>query len=349
MARRPINLAQILATLQQGFRPISGGPVGQRASAEAQLRYLPALQALLLAGQQANQQYGSDVRGVRRSGLAAAGGIDATRSGFLQQLADTQAPTSEAAAHLGLTRDAVAGELAQMQANQYAGITAGTDRLRQKHESDLAQVVQQMLNTAQQGSLYNVSQYGALSADQRKARQQARQFEAQQKAAQARIDASYRTKGLDPATGKPVPGVFDKLHPPKTGRGGKAVPGTAGAASQADYNRFTTDFAKAKRLAATADPRDSDHAVAVMILRDGVPVGVDSKGNPKLETLDNEAAVWAAIQMVRHGGISKRTYGLLHQHGLTAKRLGYKLWMPPKQSRRRGGAGSAAGAVVGRA
>lgn len=204
-ARKPLSLRQ---TLYSGFTPLDRGAIGQRASAEAQLRYAPQLEALLLLLGQRRHQQTLDVSQVKRGGLAAAGGIGGVRSSFQQQLADTPAPTSQAADHLGLTRDAVSGILARMQAQQYAGINSGVTAARRNSQLDQLNILSQARQAAQQGALYNVSQYDALANDNRK-------FVTQQRQARATLIAGLAKAGLGP-DGKPIPGMFNRIHPGRT-------------------------------------------------------------------------------------------------------------------------------------
>lgn len=219
------DLNKILAALSGGFSPIGPGPAGRRASAEAQLRYLPALQALGLLGQQTTGQFQQEKQGIRRGGLAAAQGINAISSNLTDQLSATPAPTNEAAASLGLTREAVTGDLARMEAAQRAAIPAGIAQARQGYKSEMADIVQQLMSTAQQGSLYNVSQFETLAQQNRENSQEQKRWMAEQRQArrQARQDTrrweadyaqDFINDGRNPATGQPDPAYAD---PAKTG------------------------------------------------------------------------------------------------------------------------------------
>jgi hypothetical protein len=217
-----LQLDKILAALQGGFQPIGPGSAGRRAAVETQLRYLPALQALGLLGRQTNQAFRQEAQGVRRGGAAAAGAIGGIRTGLDQQLSATPAPTSEAAAALGLTRDAVLGDLAQMQAQQVAGVPSQVQTLRSKRNSDLSEIVQQMFQKADEASLYNVGQFEALGQQNRENRRAQRQWQAEMDQArreskqawkqfQQGQETSLLTAGINPATGQWDPA----LNPPE--------------------------------------------------------------------------------------------------------------------------------------
>lgn len=389
-ARKPMTFQQ---ALMASFNPVANGPVGQRASHEAMLRYLPQIQALLMLRQQTAQTGRQNVQAVRRGGYAAAGGIGGVRSSFTQQLADTQAPTSEAAAHLGLTRDAVAGDLAKMQAQQYAGVSAGTAQARRATQNDQASIVQQLLGAAQQGSLYNTSEYDSLANDAHKAAQARKQ-------AAATLTAGLLKAGFD-AQGNPIPGIFNRLHPPKINQwgrtdaqwaaltdaqrrqikkantpagssGGKAAPGTAGAASQSDYNQFNQTLSKARSVMSQykqLHPHATVRQLATYI-QQGLPgdsivvpvkytdpktgkqvIAKNADGSVKTRTktlaaipaVDNAAAAYAAAELAMYGGVSEHTIKLLHGLGLRISTLKIPKYHAPKVGPSQGALGVTVG------
>lgn len=346
------NLNQIYAALSRSLNPISGGPIGRRSAAESQLRYLPALQALLLLGQQNNTAYKQGVQGVKRGGYAAAGGIGQVRSNFLQQLSDTQAPTSEAAAHLGLTRDAVAGELAKMQANQIGGISSNVNQLRQKHTQDVADVVRQLFQTAQQGSLYNTSQYEALAADQRKSQAQAKQWAIAQRNALVRAHINPQTGKYDPslappprprAPHAPVDGVDYQTylsmtpaqrranhqawvaagHTGSSSTNGIVLPGGVKPLSQGEHNTFRREVLNAQHWAQILRKGGGDRQQIATALS----IGGKAQSGTTIPSFDQDV-INAALDLAFLNGISRHTHKVLNSMGYSTRMLNFPLYTP---------------------
>lgn len=198
--RRPFSFQRLYNTLIGGFAPIGRGALGQRASIETQLQYGPALQALVMLGQQTSRQHKQQVTGIRRGGFGAAQGIGQIAQDFQGLLGSTPAPTGEAYGRLGLTRDAVTGSLARMQAQQIAGIQSGTQRAQREFSQNRQDIITQMLQQAQKGALYNAGQYAGYAEDRRKERKADREFRIRQ-------ENELRRAGIDPATGKYDPSL----------------------------------------------------------------------------------------------------------------------------------------------
>lgn len=318
-----LDLTKILQALQGGFQPIGPGPAGRRAAAEAQLRYVPALQALGLLGQQTQGQFQQEAQGVRRGGAAAAGAIGGIRSGFLDQLEGTPAPTSEAAANLGLTRDAVAGDLARMEAQARAGVPAQVQQLRSKRNSDLGTIVQQLMDTAQQGSLYNVSQFETLAQQNHENAAEQKRWMAEQKAAAADAQRSWdqwQTEqgnlmirdGRNPATGQPDPAYADPEKPDKPK-----------GASRSEREGFRKTFGQAYTVAQRLKDLDLTLDEAMESLSTGQPAEpvyedqadpnnpgktrrVRVGTTPGWKPIDDPLVIRAAVQQAYLGGVKPR-------------------------------------------
>lgn len=334
MARR--KTPGLAASLYSGMAPLARGATGQRAAAEAQLRYAPQLDALLALLAQTRVQQTQNVQGIRRGGLTAAGSIGQVSRNFQQQLADTPAPTSEAAAHLGLTKQAVAGQLAQMQAQQYSGINAGIAQARRQGQTDQGNIMQQLLSAAKQGALYNTSEYDTLASQDAKARQSAAQ-------ARATLVAGLAKAGFGP-DGKPIPGIFGRIHPGRSphapvdgidyntylhmtpqqrqaahkawstanGKGRRGSSGTGGltASQQAAYGKVTG------AVDGIASDLPTLHAQMITVgnkTRHLTPAEITAALQKKYGALVATPIVLRAASEKAHGGITQETYGQIRQ------------------------------------
>ncbi len=341
-----IDLNKIITALTGGLQPIGKGPAGRRAAAEAQLRYLPALQSLGLLGNQTMGQYQQDVRGVRRSGAAAASGIGAVRGQFLSQLDATPAPTGEAAAALGLTRDAVAGELAKMQAQQHAGVTSGLSRLRSKRNSDLESIVGQLMQTSDQARLFNISQYEALAQDRREAARAARQWSQGQRNSLVSAGINPDTGVYDPSLNPPEKpaadpvnaygvrkSVWESMTPDQRARrvrewkrktsidgGGQdtaKLPGGVDLNTNQQHERFGGTVGQVKTWASRLKGDMSRSEIAQVLL-----TGAESSGGSKIPQIKSELAVRVGLDMALLGYVSNGTAKRLHAAGYSVRKLG---------------------------
>lgn len=361
MARRgPANITALLADIQRRpqvyFPALGRGSAGRTAQAATYLNYAPQFEALAALLNSASETRRTGVQSARRSGLGGSQGIQHIRDSYLEGLGQTlgdlggpvatdapaRTPEARAAQGLGLSGIALAGMLSSMAAQQVAGIGNQTAQLNRQYSSAQDEIGSKLTGLFGQAGAYNTQQYETLAGQRRKERQAAQ-------LAQERLNTQLMTAGIDPVTGMhsdaldpPSPSEqktaadlkFFREHGYYPGRGkpggaksGKATPGTAGAATQADYKQYQTAYTQANRLVdlvLKAHPDWSDHKIASKILTSGVPVLDGDK--TKFVSSDNQAAVWAAVQLRRHGGITRRTASLLHRNGLSVKRLGYKSW-----------------------
>lgn len=124
---------------------------------------------------------------------------------------------------------------------------------------------------------------------------------------------SIRSSGIDPDTGKPIPG--GKLDPSKTASGFKeASPSDFRTASQQiEYYRT---WAQRYKNAKKPQPRS---AAAEAFLQ-GVPANADI-GRPAINPAKDPAYVSAALDLVYDGHLSRKTQQRLNDRGIRVKKL----------------------------
>lgn len=165
------SLAQMLAQTSFGRRPT--GPVNAQAFDAMILRYQPVIEALLAQRHQNAVNYGKGRSAAQFSGTAAAQGIGRIRDQFVQStapLAELAAkdPSSRVASNLGLSGQAVAGILSEMQAQQVAGIGQRQNTLRDSYTTGQQALIQQLGSSLSQAGTYRSQIKDQLLGDKHK-------------------------------------------------------------------------------------------------------------------------------------------------------------------------------------
>jgi hypothetical protein len=302
------------------------------------------------AGRQASQAYG-----VTSQDMASLGPVaNSIRAAASLEQQGTQARLAESGAS-SLT-DLAQRRVAAKSGEQWA-VTSAHDKL----VTDLTKVLQR-----KQDLLGEKGAFTALTESQLTdaARKRAADLTKQRRALAQQERSSIRSSGIDPATGKPIPG--GKLDPKaKKGTGG---PGGDGWASQAAQAAAADKIAAAKHWAAQLKSVGlGRHDVARSLLTGqkakNVPLHDDNgrplywkageKGNekgdktgepkthtlPELPKIDSELYLSVALDAAYDGHISARNQKLLHDRGIKIGPLGLKTrgqWDVEERKRKRG-------------
>lgn len=194
-----LNPATLSSLLAGNFRPLTRGPVGQRAAAEAQLRYEPAMQALLALAAQTQREGRIAGQTINRSSIASGTAIGGIGRQLSNAYASIPAVGDNAALRaIGASREQGLAQIAQMAAQQYAGIPFALSRNRQQTHQRLLDISNQLQQTAGQAGAFNIAQFNALSSSAQQRRQAQRNFQitqqrmaAQAQQRQANADRSF--------------------------------------------------------------------------------------------------------------------------------------------------------------
>jgi hypothetical protein len=259
---------------------------GPQIEAESQLRYQPQYDALAALLKQAvsDRDQGIRVQDTVRRGLvqsaqqatpqagaalqSALGTIDSALQGVpLQGLAGQDVAATKARLADQMARTAT--ELAQRQNDAAAGYAGGVRQVGAQYESDKGKIADQLSSLAGQQGTFGASRLAELLGEDKKMRHDTNQQTRQQKftagentknRSQTERD-SLRSSGIDPDTGKPIPG--GKLDPNAKDKKPKwATPQQQGAFEDS----VAAAIAQAQKLQATRSRSE-----AAKILRDGRP------------------------------------------------------------------------------
>jgi len=348
------------------------------AALQALVRFGPEETGLQALAQQARADYGVSVRQAQNTGdltLAAAkeaipavakiydqAGLDQAKTASLvsPELAALTGPAAgvmqrggalEVAQQLANLRSSKASALEDLNTRQVAarqGQQFGVLNARQKFEADMQKILAQSQGLAQQKGAFTASTINSLlnsAADRGVKRDVARIGASASKSnTTARLNQqernSLRSSGIDPDTGKPIPG--GKLDP-------KAKPGTLPGGvklnTPAMHGRVTDQV---KSLEGWIREHRGDYKSRAEIAHDllnGVPGSTvtDPKTGAKIRDpgvpkAPSQLALQAALDVVYNGGLSRGTSATLHQRGYSVKILGLpsgtKIKPAPKRSRR---------------
>jgi hypothetical protein len=292
------------------------------------------------AGTQASQAYG-----VTSQDMASLGPVaNSIRAAASLEQQGTQARLAESRAS-SLT-DLAQRRVAAKSGEQWA-VTSAHDKL----VSDLTKVLQR-----KQDLLGEKGAFTALTESQLTdaARKRASDLRRQRLTLAQQERSSIRSSGIDPNTGKPIPG--GKLDPKaKKNKGG---PGGEGWASQEAQAGASDKIGEAKRWAARLKEAGLNrHEVAGALLsgreakdiplhdpntgkaifnKDGTP---KTRSLPGLPKIDSELYLSVALDAAYDGHISARNQKLLHDRGIKIGPLGIKTrgqWDVEERKRKRG-------------
>jgi hypothetical protein len=347
------------------------------AALQALVRYGPEETGLKALAQQARADYGVSVRQAQTTGdltLAAAkeaipgvakiydsAGLAQARTASLvsPELAALTGPGAatlqrggalEVAQQLGNLRASKASALEDLTTRQVAarqGQQFGILAARQKFTQDMQKILGQSQGLAQQKGAFTASTLNALeqaalgrSTKKQVARIGASASRANTKARLSQSERnSLRSSGIDPDTGKPIPG--GKLDPKKLG----TLPGGVKLNTAAMHGRVTDQV---KSLEGWIRQHKGDYTSRHEIAQDllngvaGQTVTDPKTGakirDPGVPKAPSQLALQAALDVVYNGGLSNGTARALHQRGYSVGALGLpsgtKIKPPPKRSRR---------------
>jgi hypothetical protein len=344
------------------------------AAMSAVLRYDPQLRALLELQREAQSTYKTGVaqaRGNADASIATIQGAQRQVGGFYDQAGLDQARTAsivnrdvaglqglspDLQAAIGLEQANAASRVSSGRAQTLSGLSqqmaaarAGGQYASNKAYDDLVTALQkigeQRMGILSDKSTFTASEQARLAG------------EARDRALRVRLETmgntqsernSLRSSGIDPDTGKPIPG--GKLDP-SAKKGPKRLPGGAKLATVAQHGAFQDQV---DSLHAWIEAHKDDYksrAEMAHDLSEGVPASTvtDPKTGQKIKDpgvpkASSQLALSVALDLGWDGAISRHGFqgqgnlGRLHSRGYSVKRLGYAVQparSPRKAPRRR--------------
>ena len=339
----------------------------------AVLRYQPQLRALLELRMEAKSTYKTGVaqaRGNADASIATIQGAQRQVGGFYDQAGLDQARTAsivnqdigglnlspDLRAAVGLEQANAASRVSTGRAQTQSGLSqqmasarAGGQFASNKAYDDLVTALQkigeQRMGILSDKSTFTASERARLAG------------EARDRALRVRLETmgntqsernSLRSSGIDPDTGKPIPG--GKLDP-SAKKGPKRLPGGAKLATVAQHGAFQDQV---DSLHAWVNAHKGDYGSRHEMARDlseGVPASTVTDPNtgqkikdPGVPKASSQLALSVALDLgwdgkiSRHGFQGQGNLGRLHSRGYSVKRLGYAVQparAPRKPPRRR--------------
>lgn len=355
------------------------------AALQALVRYGPETSGLKELARQAQENRDVTIRQAHGSAAAALGAIDTARpevagiydDAGLRQAATASLLGSQTAGLSGVAdpiKAAIAAETAQgsrhlteMRASNLADLSNRRVQARsgeqfavqgaqQKFVQDMAKVLARQQDLAGERGAFEASTVNSLeqAALERGLRNRTSLRSTRSAAANSRRSASQsernslRSSGIDPDTGKPIPG--GKLDPKVKARdradAAKDLPGGVKPNTRAMHGRVTDQV---KSMESWIREHKGDYRSRHEIARDllnGVPASTitDPKTGAKIKDpgvpkAPSQLALQAALDVVYNGGLSGGTSREFHRRGYSVATLGLpsgtKVKPPPKRTTRR--------------
>lgn len=232
-------------------------------------------------------------------------------------------------------RTATLADLTQQGIRAREGQAFAVRNARDQYQADVGKVLQQLLGLSQEEGLFAAAEFGRLRENALDRGQRER--------------GSKRSAGIDPKTGKPIPG--GKLDPDANGKPGDQRKGKGERATNAQHGDLADRIKEAKHWATLLKKGGASREAVEAALAAGrpsstvyrevddgrggtkrVPVLTDQGTEKKTREIPSLGAglfLEAALDEVFKGHVSRRTTRQLHQRGFFVRKLpvtSYAAW-----------------------